>query len=88
MSLGKKDIIKNIKAKAHLDLSTSTSILNFFLSFIKQNKSIKISNFGSFRTHTSQPRIGRNPLTKEEYSIPVVKKLSFKASAKAKSFIN
>jgi len=86
--LVKKDIIKNISAKAHLDLSYSSSILEKFIYFIKENKNIKISNFGSFSIHNSKPRIGRNPLTKEIYPIPKIKKISFKASTKVKKIFN
>ena len=88
MSLGKKDIVKNISTKAHLNYQSSSFVLDKFLSFIKENKNIKISNFGVFRTHKTKSRIGRNPITKEEYPIPEIKKLTFKSSNKVKLVLN
>ena len=90
MGFGKKDIVKNISSKAHISLETSSLFLEAFLSFVKQNKKhqIKISKFGNFYSHTSPARLGRNPKTKEEFKIPVLEKLGFKASKKVKSLFN
>jgi integration host factor subunit alpha len=90
MGLGKKDIVKNISSKALFSSSQSNKFLEFFLQFIKNNKTskIKISNFGIFFAHNTPPRIGRNPKTKKEYQIKSRTKLSFKASQKVKSLIN
>jgi len=90
MGLGKKDIVKNISSKALFSSSQSNKFLEFFLKFIKNNKTskIKISNFGTFSAHKTPSRIGRNPKTKEEYKIRSIIKLSFKASQKVKSLMN
>ena len=90
MGFGKKDIVKNISSKALFSSKTSSSVLEAFLSFIKQNKShkIKISKFGTYYLHKSPARIGRNPKTKEEFKIPSSEKLAFKASNKVKSILN
>ena len=90
MGFGKKDIINNISSKAHISSESSSSVLEGFLSFIKQNKGhkIKISKFGTFYLHNSPSRIGRNPKTKEEYEIQSFKKLSFKASNNIRSILN
>ena len=90
MGFGKKDIINNISSKAHISSESSSSVLEAFLSFIKQNKGhkIKISKFGTFYLHNSPSRIGRNPKTKEEYEIQSFKKLSFKASNNIRSILN
>ncbi|MEL0124816.1 MAG: HU family DNA-binding protein [Alphaproteobacteria bacterium] len=90
MGFGKKDIIKNISSKALITSESSSSVLEFFLSFIKRNKGnkIKISKFGTYYLHKSPARIGRNPKTKEEFKILASEKLSFKASNKVKSILN
>ena len=90
MSLGKKDIIKNISSKALFSSSDSSKFLEFFIRFIKENnnKNIKISNFGTFIPHTSPKRIGRNPKTKQEFIIQPRKKVKFKASSHTKSILN
>ena len=90
MGFGKKDIVKNISSKALISSKTSTLVLEAFLSFIKQNRAhkIKISKFGTFYSHRSPARIGRNPKTKEEFKISATEKLAFKASNKVKSILN
>lgn len=91
MSLGKSDITKNISTKTHLSVSTSSNILESFLSIIKKNiqtSDIKITNFGSFQSKTSPQRIGRNPKTKETHPIPKRNKVTFTASSALKNFIN
>ena len=73
-----------------MNSSDSKAILESFLKIIKSNKSkiVKISNFGSFYTHESPKRMGRNPKTKKEYVIPKRKKLVFKASTNLKNILN
>tara|TARA_B100000575_G_C23009276_1_gene581398 strand:- start:46 stop:321 length:276 start_codon:yes stop_codon:yes gene_type:complete len=91
MSLGKRDIVKNISAKASLSKLVSGEILNSFLSLIKTNsvnKTIKISNFGSFYYKITPKRIGRNPKTKETFPIPARSKLVFLSSNKVKDLFN
>jgi integration host factor subunit alpha len=90
LSLGKKDIVKNIKSKAHLSIDDSKSLLEKFIQLIKNNKSTstKISSFGSFYTHMTPARVGRNPKTKEEYIINSRKKLIFKPSNLIKKTLN
>ena len=90
MSLGKKDIVKIISSKAHFSLSESSELLESFISFIKNNKKnkTKISNFGTFCTHISPERIGRNPKTKEEFKIEQRSKLKFSPSSKLRSLLN
>jgi nucleoid DNA-binding protein len=61
MSLGKKDITKNISTKAHFSLKDSKKFLNSFLKLLKdngRNNSIKISKFGTFekKNNTSKNR--------------------------------
>ena len=82
MGFGKKDIVKNISSEAHISSKSSSLVLEAFLSFIKQNKrhQIKISKFGTFYSHKSPARIGRNPKTKEEFVISKRKSLSFTPS--------
>ena len=91
MSLGKKDISKNISTKTHVSFKVSEKILNSFLELLKNkslNKTLKISNFGTFDRKFSPERIGRNPKSKEEFVIKKRLKLGFKSSSKVKSILN
>jgi integration host factor subunit alpha len=91
LSLGKKDIIKNINTKAQISSNNSFNILNSFIELIKlktSNADVKISNFGTFYKYESPQRYGRNPKTKEEFIISKRSKLGLKVSQKVKNSIN
>jgi integration host factor subunit alpha len=91
MSLGKKDISKNISIKARISAQTSYDILNSFLFLVKNNslnKTVKISQFGSFSMKSTPSRVGRNPKTKESYVINARTKLTLKIANKVKNTLN
>jgi len=90
MSFGKKDITKEISSKAHISSSDSSAILKSFINLFKFNKFylIKITNFGTFRSYKTSSRIGRNPMTGEEFDIKPRQALNFRASNKIKKLLN
>jgi integration host factor subunit alpha len=92
MSLGKKDIVKNIHSETLLNRYDSKIFLDRFIEIIKHNsinnKIVKISKFGSFYSRMTPDRIGRNPKTKEEYIITKRKKLFFRYSSNLKDRLN
>ena len=91
MSLGKKDIVKNISSKAQISSLISTKILNEFIKILSsqpKERSLKISNFGTFYYHKTPKRIGRNPKTKEEFLISARKSLKFTPSKKFSTYVN
>ena len=91
MSLGKKEICRNITSKTQITTLVSQSLLESFVSILKKNsliKKVKIANFGTFSYKESPKRMGRNPQTKEEYEIPSRNKLVFLTSKKIKHIIN
>ena len=91
MSLTKKDIINNISLGSQLSKSESTLLFDKFIDVVVNNSKksiVKIPNFGSFKFKSSPSRIGRNPLTKEEFVISKRSKLNFKASNRLKNIIN
>ena len=91
MSLGKKDIVKNISSRAQISKESSKQMLDKLIELISSNSFInyvKISNFGTFYLHRSPKRMGRNPKTKEEFIIKERKKIAFSPSKKIKNLIN
>ena len=70
----------------------SESLINEFFSLIllnlKKEKIVKISNFGTFILRGKDPRIGRNPKTKEKKEISRRNVVLFKPSKEFKIFIN
>ena len=53
-----------------------------------ENKSVKISKFGTFSIRSKNPRMGRNPKTKEKKEISKRNVVLFKPSKEFKSFLN
>ena len=73
---------KNISENLIEDFfSTITESLN-------EDKSLKISKFGTFSIRRKKSRIGRNPKTKEEKIISERNVVLFKASKEFKELIN
>ena len=91
MSLVKKDIRLNIQSKAQISSKHSQLFIESFINILKSNlasKSIKISSFGTFSQTKTPQRIGRNPKTKEEYTIKSFKRIKFMSSGKIKKLLN
>jgi nucleoid DNA-binding protein len=91
MSFGKKDIILNISSKALISKDNSKEFFRNFLKLVaSKSKSnvVKISNFGTFYTKNTPKRLGRNPITKQEFVISKRAKLFFRSSNKIRNIIN
>ena len=91
MSLGKKDIAKNISNKAQISRSASDDFLNSFISIIKSKSVtniVKISNFGTFYYKKTPSRFGRNPMTNEIFPISERSKLNYISSNKIRNILN
>jgi nucleoid DNA-binding protein len=87
----KKNITKNIKQNTRIKDHDALKITDAFFKIVKlnlHNSIVKISGFGSFYNKNSVQRIGRNPMTKEEFIIPSIKKAVFHTSNKVKKRIN
>ena len=91
MSFGKKDICNNICSKALISRDNGKKLFSYFLNLVilkSKSRKVKISNFGTFYTKNTPQRLGRNPITKEEFVISKRSKLYFKSSNKIRSIIN
>ena len=55
---------------------------------LRQDRILKIDNFGTFKVVKKNKRVGRNPKTKEEYEISSRNTTSFKAAKYLKNKIN
>ena len=74
-------------SKKILDLILE-DVLEIIIKSLKNNKKVKISNFGSFEIRYKKERKGRNPKTKEEKKISARNVVLFKPSKDFKEFIN
>ena len=91
-NLTKKDIVNSIYmqlgfSKKILDLILE-DVLEIIIKSLKNNKKVKISNFGTFEIRYKIERKGRNPKTKEEKKISARNVVLFKPSKDFKEFIN
>ena len=69
-------------------LEVVNNIINIKVEGLNTQKIVKIHNFGTFKLNKKNSRIGRNPKTKEEYTISSRYVVAFKASRHLLNFIN
>jgi integration host factor subunit beta len=81
--MNRLDIIKAVskvlttKGESALAVETTFETVRAALS---RGEKVVISNFGTFRVKSRQPRVGRNPKTGEQVSVPARRGVRFKAS--------
>lgn len=72
--MNKKQLLLKISKASQLTLKDAESILNTFIEVITENLAkqtkIQLIGFGSFTAVKRAARVGRNPKTGEEISIP------------------
>ena len=92
VNLTKKDLVNLIYMQLGFsELIAQNLIDDFFLTLsnnIKEEKTLKLSKFGTFTIRKKKSRIGRNPKTKEKKVISARNVILFKASKEFKDFIN
>ena len=92
MSFAKKDLSQKLKQVLNLKMETTDLLVDEVFQSIKkslrESKTVKLSGFGTFEVFQTKPRVGRNPKTMEAFPVISRDKVKFKASTKAKSFLN
>tara|TARA_B100000674_G_scaffold291727_1_gene241808 strand:- start:104 stop:409 length:306 start_codon:yes stop_codon:yes gene_type:complete len=71
-----------------LSLDFVNDIIDIIIDGLQTDKIVKIHNFGTFKLSNKKSRIGRNPKTKEEYTISNRNVITFKASKILLKYIN
>ena len=71
-----------------LCLDIVNDIIDIVIEGLKLDKKVKIHNFGTFKLSNKKSRIGRNPKTKEEFSISRRNVITFKSSRILLKYIN
>ena len=91
-SLGKKEIIYSLKSSigtSYTNIQKITDdIIDILTNILIDQKKINIKNFGSFNIVHKNERIGRNPKTKEEFTITSRNAVKFKPSKEFKQIVN
>ncbi len=92
VNLTKKDLVNLVYMQLGFSKQISEHLIeDFFTTIIlniKSEKKIKLSKFGTFTLRQKQPRIGRNPKTKESKMISSRKVVLFKPSNEFKEMVN
>ena len=92
INLTKKDLVNLIYMQIGFSKQVSENLIDDFFQTIVENlskeKSLKLSNFGTFTIRQKQSRVGRNPKTKKETIISKRNVVLFKPSKTFKDFVN
>ena len=89
--LTKKSIAYNIQLKTGFPLTYSLEVIDDLIISLKtliKSQKVNIKNFGNFKIIYKNERMGRNPLTRQNYKISARKSLSFYTSKKLNTDIN
>lgn len=91
MKVTKKKLAEKISTELIINNNESKLLVNSIVSFLIKNiqsKTLKLSGFGTFKIIKTKQRVGRNPRTLEEFTIPSQRKIRFQASKIAREKIN
>ena len=92
INLTKKDLVNLIYMQIGFSKQISENLIDDFFQTIVENllkeKSLKLTNFGTFSIRFKKSRIGRNPKTKEKKNISKRNVVLFKPSKDFKNFVN
>tara|TARA_Y100000768_G_scaffold342655_1_gene287874 strand:+ start:75 stop:371 length:297 start_codon:yes stop_codon:yes gene_type:complete len=92
INLTKKDLVNSVYMQLGFSKQISENLIDDFFQTIiinlNQEKTLKLSKFGTFSIRQKKSRVGRNPKTKEEKIISERNVVLFKPSKEFKEFIN
>jgi nucleoid DNA-binding protein len=82
--MNKAQLIEKVAMKAGWTKKDTAKLVNLVLDEIidcfHAGESVKISGFGNFMVKQRAARVGKNPINKEEITVPACTKVSFKTS--------
>jgi integration host factor subunit alpha len=90
-NLTKIKIAKNLSEKTGFSVQFSKKLIDDLINILIQNineNNCNLMNIGSFKLINKKERLGRNPKTKEEFTISSRKSLSFLVSKKLTNLLN
>mgnify|MGYP005986110039 FL=1 len=90
--MNKTEFISAIAEKAELSKKDAEKALKAFTDVVeeelKKGEKIQLVGFGTFEVSERAARVGRNPQTKQEITIPASKAPKFKAGKALKDSLN
>lgn len=91
-NMSKKDLIDAVASEAEITKDKAGVAVDAMIKYIeatmKKGEEVRIPGFGTFKVAKRAARIGRNPQTKKEISIPASNVPKFQASKTLKDLIN
>ena len=90
--MNKSELISSMAEKSKLTKQDTETFLNAFIESVKETlekkEKVQLIGFGTFEPRNRAARIGRNPRTKEEISIPASTVPIFKVGKVLKDIVN
>lgn len=90
--MNKAELVAAMAEKTELSKKDAEAALKAFTDVVaeelKKGEKIQLVGFGTFEVSERAERVGRNPLTKEEITIPASKAPKFKAGKALKDMVN
>ena len=90
--MNKSELISSMAEKCDLTKKDTEKVLKAFIGSVEEalakGEKVQLVGFGTFEVKERAARVGRNPRTKEEISIPASKAPIFKAGKDLKDLVN
>ena len=90
--MNKADLISNIAEKSNLTKKDAEAALKAFIESVEEalekGDKVQLVGFGTYESRKRAERVGRNPRTKEEITIPASVVPVFKAGKEFKEKVN
>ncbi len=90
-NLNKEEIYVHLSEKTGLSLNYTKKVIDDLIDCMKEcliENDLILKNIGSFKIINKNERIGRNPMTKEEFLIKKRRTISFKSSKSLRDKLN
>lgn len=89
--MNKTELVNALAGRTGLSKKSAEEVLTATLDIITetlvQGEKVQLVGFGAFEVRARAPRIGRNPRTKEEVTIPASRAVQFKSGKVLKSAV-
>ena len=90
--MNKAELISAVANKCDMTKKDAEAVVNAFVGTVAETlakgEKVQIVGFGNFEVRERAERVGRNPMTKEEITIPASKSPVFKPGKVLKDSVN
>ncbi|MBQ4488938.1 MAG: HU family DNA-binding protein [Ruminobacter sp.] len=89
--MNKTELVKSVQEKTGLSKDNShkavDAVIESIIETLKDGKEVSLIGFGTFKVKDRKERKGRNPITKEEITIPATRVASFSVGKSLKDAV-